>query len=507
MMKQYIIGLLLLLSAAARAAAPYFEIQVVDAATKRGVPGVELQMTNSVIYVTDSAGRAAILEPGLEGQRVHFMVRSHGYEFKKDGFGYAGFAVELKPGGRKQVEITRLNIAERLYRITGQGIYRDSVMLGCKAPIEHPLLDGQVVGQDSVLALPYRGKLYWFWGDTGRPAYPLGQFRMSGATSLLPGQGGLDPAVGVNLTYFVDDKGFSRPMAPLPDAKEGPVWIFGIETVPDAQGREVLMGTYSRMKDLGTKLEQGLMQYNDAKEIFERVKKIDLQERWRFPDNHPIKWSEGGDKYLLFPRPFPVARVRATWEAVQDLGAYEAYTCLKTGTKFEKGQSQVERDAAGKALYGWKKGCDPLTQDQERNLIQAGLLKADEAHFQLRDAKSGKEVKLHGSSVYWNEYLKAWVLIGVETGGKSSFLGEVWFARAQAPTGPWGKAVKIVTHDKYTFYNPTQHPFFDQQGGRIIYFEGTYANTFSGNAYATPRYDYNQVMYRLDLADSRLKTE
>ena len=41
-------------------------------------------------------------------------------------------------------------------------------------------------------------------------------------------------------------------------------------------------------------------------------------------------------------------------------------------------------------------------------------------------------------------------------------------------------------------------------GGRIIYFEGTYTNTFSGNPQPTPRYEYNQMMYRLDLADERL---
>ncbi len=42
-------------------------------------------------------------------------------------------------------------------------------------------------------------------------------------------------------------------------------------------------------------------------------------------------------------------------------------------------------------------------------------------------------------------------------------------------------------------------------GGRLIYFEGTYTQTFSGNPVATPRYDYNQIMYRLDLADPRLE--
>jgi hypothetical protein len=38
----------------------------------------------------------------------------------------------------------------------------------------------------------------------------------------------------------------------------------------------------------------------------------------------------------------------------------------------------------------------------------------------------------------------------------------------------------------------------------VIYFEGTYTQTFSGNPEATPRYDYNQIMYRLDLDDPRL---
>ena len=45
---------------------------------------------------------------------------------------------------------------------------------------------------------------------------------------------------------------------------------------------------------------------------------------------------------------------------------------------------------------------------------------------------------------------------------------------------------------------------FDKEGGRIIFFEGTYTTTFSGNPDPTPRYDYNQVMYQLDLSDPRL---
>ena len=91
-----------------------------------------------------------------------------------------------------------------------------------------------------------------------------------------------------------------------------------------------------------------------------------------------------------------------------------------------------------------------------------------------------------------------------EIGGTSQ-VGEIWYAEAEAPVGPWLHPRKIVTHDRYSFYNPVHHPEFDEEGGRRIYFEGTYTREFSGNPEPTPRYDYNQIMYRLDLADPRLR--
>ena len=89
-------------------------------------------------------------------------------------------------------------------------------------------------------------------------------------------------------------------------------------------------------------------------------------------------------------------------------------------------------------------------------------------------------------------------------------LGEVWYGESDRPEGPWVHARKIITHankkgDAHDFYNPTQHPFFDRDGGRVIYLEGSYVNTFSGNPHPTPYYEYNQIMYRLDLSDPRLK--
>ena len=80
-------------------------------------------------------------------------------------------------GKSAKLKIKRINIAERLYRITGEGIYRDSVLAGRAVPIRQPLLNGGVVGQDSVMASVYRGKIHWFWGDTSRQRYPLGHFQ------------------------------------------------------------------------------------------------------------------------------------------------------------------------------------------------------------------------------------------------------------------------------------------------------------------------------------------
>jgi len=83
-------------------------------------------------------------------------------------------------------------------------------------------------------------------------------------------------------------------------------------------------------------------------------------------------------------------------------------------------------------------------------------------------------------------------------------LGDIWYAEGDTPVGPWVYAKKIATHNKYNFYNVTQHPFFDKDGGRYIYFDGTYSTLLSQMDYETPRYDNNQIMYRLDLNDPRL---
>lgn len=491
----------------AAVAEPPFRITVVDSKSGRGVPMVELSTVSGIVSITDSAGVIAFDEPGLMGEDVFFNVKSHGYSYPKDGFGMAGTRLRVEPGGSAVLKVDRVNIAERLYRLTGGGIYRDSVMLGDTPPVREPLLNGKVFGQDSVQNALYRGKIYWFWGDTSRPAYPLGNFAMSGATSELPpssGGKGLDPAVGVDITYFVGADGFSRPMCPI-EGQPGPVWCDGMLTAVDETGRERLLCHFARMKDLGTMYEQGFALYNDEKEAFEPVV--------RFPPgavlymrSHPVRVKESDGEYWYFPSPFPLIRCRAEYSALLDVTRYESYTCLEPGARYDAQRPRLERDAAGKLVYGWKRDTAVVLQKEQNELIASGLMKPEEALLQLRDVESGKPVLGHAGTVFWNEYRKKWIMI-VQEGWGTSMCGEIWFAEASSLVGPWGKARKVITHDDYSFYNVAHHPYFDQQGGRVIYLEGTYTMAFSGTKTPTPRYDYNQIMYRLDLGDPRLTLE
>jgi len=471
-----------------------FAITVVDAQTSRGVPLIELRTVNGILLVTDSNGIVAFREPGLMNEAVFFHVSGHGYEFEKDGFGFRGKKLDITPGGSATLKVSRVNIAERLYRVTGAGIYRDSVLVGAKVPIKEPLLNAQVFGSDSVMNAVYRGKIYWFWGDTNRPSYPLGNFHVPGATSELPGKGGLDPDLGVDLAYFVDEKGFAKKTCEMPG--KGPTWVMTLVVLPDKEGRERLCSSFVKVEAPLKIYSRGLAVWNDDKRQFDKVRDVDMEVPI-FPQGHAFKHGD----YVYFAHPYPFTRVPAKFESFTDPSQYEAFTCLKDGSGLVG--PKLDRDADGRLRFQWRKD-SPAGRSAEDAKLIAAEMKAAESTVKLRDRDTGKPVPIHGASVYWNDFRKRWVMIGLEAYAKPSILGEVWYAEADEPTGPWRYAVKVVTHDRMSFYNPKQHPMLAKDRGRVIYFEGTYTHDFSGNPDVTPRYEYNQVMYRLDLSDPRV---
>mgnify|MGYP002879442291 CR=1 FL=1 len=410
---------------------------------------VELSTVHGVTFITDNAGVVAFDEPGLMNVSVFFKVKSHGYEYPKDSLGFKGKRLVTTPGKTSTIQVNRINLAERLCRLTGGGLYHHSLRAGLRVPIKQPLLNAKVLGSDSVHTTIFRNKLYWLWGDTNRPRYPLGNFHVTMATTPHSREDDFRFDSGVNYSYFTDKEGFARKMAPMEG--KGPTWLGAMLTLKDNKDNERLVASYVKVRKSMEVYEAGLCEFNSNTEIFEKRFTFPNPKSLR-PRGHPLRHRLNGRDWVYCGSTLPNMRFPDNYESWLDPSTYDA----------------VSADA---------------------NFTDA----------------VGKEVKHHHGHVAWNPMRKRWISIFTQSWAKSSFLGEIWYAEAPTPEGPWRKAVKIMTHDRYSFYNPMQHPYWAEDNGRVIYFEGTYTMAFSGNRNPTPRYDYNQMLYRLDLSDPRLK--
>jgi hypothetical protein len=429
------------------------QIQVLEEGTGWPVSMVELRTTHQARFVTDNAGLIAFDLPELMGHETWFDIASPGYERPKDGFGYRGVRLRPEPGAKLTVQVVRTMIAKRLGRLTGAGLFAESQKLG------HELdwRESGVLGSDSVQTAEYRGKLFWAWGDTTLAHYPLGIFDTSSATTGLRPLPSFEPPVRLKYDYFTDAHAQPRGVAKMPGS--GPTWVSGYVTVPDKNGAPRLVATYVKIKPPLEAYELGLCVWNDAAGSFERhrvvwTKSAAAPKQPLAPEGHPAFWKDPqGKDWLLFGNPLPTLRCRPTFEAWAD------------PTQWEELHPQAS----------------------------------------LPSARDGAPVKPHSGSIAWNSFRQRWVTVFMQAFGKPSAFGELWYAEAPTPTGPWGKTVKVLSHDNYTFYNPRLHPEFTPPDSPILLFEGTYTLQFADRPNPTPRYDYNQILYRLDLDDAKLK--
>lgn len=412
-------------------------VDVVDAENGWPVPLVELRTVHGVRFVSDNAGVIAFDLPELMNVETYFFVEGHGYGVPKDGFGYRGVRLIPTAGGQLTVKVTRELAAKRLGRLTGGGLFGESQKLG----LEKDWKESGVLGCDSVQTAVHNGKLFWAWGDTNLPGYPLGIFDTSSATTSLKPLATFEPPVRMNYDYFRGEKGRPRGVADMPG--DGPTWLIGYMSLPDKNGKQRLCAHFVKVKAPLSIYAAGLCVWNEETESFEQVIELPHDGLEQQPTGHPTV-HEG---WVYFGDPFPHLKCPATFEGWSDPASWVKI----------KGQTNV------KAKVG------------------------------------GKEVKAHRGSIAWNGYRKKWVSVFTQQGGESSFLGEIWYAEAEAVTGPWIDAVKIVTHENYTFYNPRLHPELTDADSPVLLFEGTYTQTFAKNPQVTPRYDYNQILYRLDL--------
>ncbi|MBI3210638.1 MAG: hypothetical protein HYZ37_17265 [Candidatus Solibacter usitatus] len=430
-------------------ASEYFVIRAVDEQTGRGIPMVEFCTTSNVCHWTDSNGVIALDEPGYRNRRVYFRIFTYGYEAEKKG-------LDVKPGVSAIVKLRRTQIAERLYRVTGEGIFRDSILAGISVPPGEPLLNAEVTGLDTVMYAPYRGRIFWVFGDTNKLSGALGHFATTAATSNLP----VDPETFIDLNYFPRADGFTKPVAAAIPG-EGLKWLHTLMTLRDSSGTERLIAHYSRVKTLNELLDTGLAVFNDDKREFTPLVSFGPKPKLT-PHGRPVRAKMGGVEYLYFswPRATPVVRVRADWNAVRDLTRYEALEC-----------------GAGGCI--WKNGGDPTT-------------------LRFHDADTLETFDGRLTSMYWNDYRRRWIAIIQRR------VDEVWLAECDTPTGPWAYARRIIEHHNYSFYWPGHIPYLDGREGRRIYIMGTYTQMFSKAPAKTPRYDYNQLVYAVSLDDERM---
>jgi len=284
-------------------------IDIVDAESGWPVPLVELCTTHHVRFVSDNAGRIAFDLPELMRVETWFSVEGHGYGVPKDGFGYRGVRLTPVPGGHLTVKVSRSLPAKRLGRITGAGIFGESQKLG----LESAWREQGILGCDSVQTAVYGGKLWWAWGDTTLARYPLGLFHMIGATTELQPLGSFEPPVRLRYEYFADGAGTPRVIARMPG--DGPTWINGCVSLPDASGKPRLVACYTKIEPPLAPYEVGLCVWNDGKERFDRHRVI-----WKrsaespkppsAPEGHPVIWTdEGGREWVLFGDPISAAAV------------------------------------------------------------------------------------------------------------------------------------------------------------------------------------------------------
>lgn len=454
-----------------------FGIHVIDEASGRGVPMVTLETVNRIRFVTDSAGWVAFDEPGLLGRRVFFSIRSPGYAFSSASDGGNGVALDTKQGSTVEIKLMRLSVAERLYRVTGQGIYRDTIRLGREAPLPRPNINGEPVLHGALQVTSLEGGFLWIWHDVAGHR-GMDSFQEVAALSGAPGVGGLDPSLGIHLDYLAG--------GPLVKTDEpGSVRLEGLLTVEDREGRAHVLAHYSRFGRDGSRMEHGMAEFNDREQVFEPVVQLGDEFSWQCPRGQAVRMEVGGREYIGFASPFCTTRVPADYEDVLNPAKYEAMAW-----------------SADDAAVRWQTASGPISQADEARLVADGVLPAGKARFQVSGREKPGLLMLGSGTVRWNAFCKKWVMIAAEASGGAASAGRIWYGEAESPDGPWNAMKCVVEEPGMSLADPVHHGLFDQEEGRLVYFDCSVSSLAGGGA-AMPRYEQNRTMYRLNLADPR----
>lgn len=480
-------------------AANVFLIRTVDAADGRGIPLVELEAFNALTLQSDNLGNIAVIEPDLVGKSVRFLVRGHGYRVPQiDFFGERSVTVKIEPGTIFTLALERTAIAERLYRITGSGRYRDSALAGIDLSGQPFELAGDVLGLDSAVPVVWQNRLLSFYGDTLGP----GRMNLSGSGAEIDLTRSGVPDLQLPLKFFTEQEGFASRMVPLPEP--GFVWIETVvPLIADTDNeKEILACRYVIHKTLEEAVETGYAVFEELQGVFVPFRRIESSRPHKSARAVPVTYGDVAGFCLQ-----PWERITRTLSSFATPSEYEHYTCLITvdpaSAAFDAcliggRYYEIERGSTGRPQMKWRQGTLPYDAAVQKQLLKEGFIKIDETWLSLIELGSGRRIGDFTGSISYNQYRDRWVMFA------QGNTGEIWYSEADTFTGPWLYARKIIEHDAYNFYNPVHHPWFDADDGRKVYIEGTFTAFFTAKEHKKPRSDYNQVMYRMQLDDERL---
>lgn len=479
-------GFLVLPTYAAETQGEYAQINVVEESTGQPIPMVKLIFHNGMIFYTDNQGIAAVRIPGLMGEQVRVVLRSPSPGYPGDFF-LGGAHVVLRPDGSDTITIERRNLAERLYRVTGMGLYRDSKLVGADVPIEDPLSNLDVISHGLGNQAVFKGKLYWFWDGHSTLRNPIPNLKLSGATSELPSSGGLDPRIGINLDYVTGFFGVRRLLRIDENVQAVKRNVFVTE---DSSGEQVLHAYYQLLDD-GSRVEHGILLWDESGKQFKIVKEFPSGMKVRVCRN-TIRIQTEGREWFYLTCPHPIVRVPARPDLFQDPSRYETFAPLD-----EEGN------------WGWQTQTETITNRDQPQLLESTSMTREDGLFHLTDVRTGQSILGMGGTVNWNEYRDKWIMVFTEALGRSKH-GEVWYAEADSPLGPWVYARRIATHRQstrfareFTYAFPKLHSYFQKQKGETVFFSGTFGKFLTESA-PVPRYEMNEMMYGLDVTQRGL---
>lgn len=268
-----------------------------------------------------------------------------------------------------------------------------------------------------------------------------------------------------------------------------------------------------------TRVTRGIMEYRPATRYFHGVNTFPARE---IDDlhigSHAIGVPEGRPTHIVFSGLAPNRRVAAHPEAIVDIERYESFTCFRQGVRvssktFQVQPDQLDRDSRGRLRYRWRGQTSPVGPHEQAMLVEAGHLEPEERWIVFRDVRTGRELIHQHHSLQWNPYRQRYAgLFTCRLASESrpastegiQGLNQTWYGEADTLLGPWAYLEKVVDVGDYAYYNPLYNPYFHEQGGRILFFEGTYTRFMDATAPMRPRDNYNQVVHRLDLDDPRV---